>query len=293
MQIFHHIGFGSRSAELANTLVGLGVSVKAYGKARLSEETSGLPRFFEMAEDDPRWQRVQHVLEQFSSEEVIWRRRWTNFTEAERTSAQVLVFEPSWTMGYPEPSETAAVAGTRHLPFFATTYDLSDYCKACLTGAVQKAPFQIIKEPTWGRRSMFRLNWVAEEIFVNRDIWERVFEPAGIQCEPVLIYGGKRGQSMSGVVQLLMPLCPSFSALAGLPHVICSECGRLKYTVVEGGFFSGPENLSAPIAKSTEYFGSLDNAFRLILVTASMYRSLRQAGAKSGEFRPIVQTVGS
>ncbi len=241
------------------------------------------PVYFEISEDDPRWEDVVRLLpEGQSGKRRISDRTWTVFTEQEREEAEFLNIGTCWTHGYPEPSDIKPVPGTRYLPYFSATYDLTGFCPACSTGARQKAPFRMKREPSWGRRSIMRLNWVDDELFVKPDVWATIFKPFGLACQPVLLY--ETGRQMESVVQLVISAETSLD-LGRVSYQTCPQCAARKYSPTCRGLFPAPTEPVPSISKSRQYLG-FDTAFKAIVVASPLYKKIRDAGLRGAEFRP-------
>jgi hypothetical protein len=284
MRIFHHISIGGRNISALEDFCRIGIDLKKYGDPPPRERPSEWPVYCEMPEDDPRWGNVGTLLHEYaSSEHRIWHRTWTEFTQQERDAAKSLSVGPCWTRGYPEPSDVAAVPGTRYLPYFAATYDLRTYCEVCLAGARQNASFRMKAEPVWGRRSILQLNWVPDELFVKTEVYDAIFRPFGIENQPVLRH--KTGAKLDSVVQLSIPQEVTLDVAASR-HTTCVRCGRDKYAPVCRGFFPSPLDVVSSMSKSREYFGVTETAFKAILVASPIYEKIRDAGLKGVEFQP-------
>jgi hypothetical protein len=275
MRILHHISIGEDNIAITEGLGKVGIVLER------TSPRSG-PLFFEISEDDPRWPDVSRLLdERPSNDKYLSDRSWTEFNQQERDKATCLSVGMCWTNGYPEPSDTKPVPGQRYLPYVASTYDLSAFCPDCLTGATQNAPFRIKSEPAWGRRSILKLNWVSDELFVRSEVWDTVFRASGVECRPVL---HKSGSILQSIVQLIIPQGVALS-LEGQSYKVCQRCGVKKYSAVCRGFFPPPRNSIVSIAKSVEYFGH-DTAFKAILVGKPLYERIREAELKGAEFEP-------
>jgi len=127
MKIVHRVSIKSTDA-IKQELGDLGVSIG-----------DGLATF-EVDEAHPRWAQIQQFIERHRAVDVVS----TKVTVKELAAAEWLVMQPTWHAGYPQPEDT----------YLATTYDLSDYCAQCGTGAVQRAPFRMRGEPKWGDNSL-------------------------------------------------------------------------------------------------------------------------------------------
>jgi hypothetical protein len=263
VKIIHHMGLRAGEQERAALLkagVELPSGVRSLGMVS-----------FEIAEDDPRWENIGALLERFR----VFDTTRTEFSVAELGAAKYLGMVSSWQHGYPEPSDDGA--------YLKTTFDLTDYCRACGIGLRQVAPFRLKKAPPWGRRSFLQLNWMFDEFFVKPDVWTSIFQPLGIGCRPVVV--AKTGARLDSVVQLdITEVCDL--KLEGVDGEECPSCGRKKYPYrpVLRGFHPAPSNAAAPAFKSSQYFGSGASAFRAVLVSNSLYRKISDAGLKGVVF---------
>lgn len=274
MRIMHRLTIGKQQGPLLAALNDAGLPVE--------QPAGGIgPVFIDISEQDSRWGMVQEAIKALSvgyfADDI-----WTEFTEPERAQATFLKLGTCWTSGYPQPEELP-VPGACYLPFEAETYDLTLHCPACGCGKKQRAPFQMKREPSWGRRAIMKLNWVNDEVFVRMDVWEALFKPLGVDGKQVLHYRTK--SPLKTVVQLVINKLVRLEETKG-QGTLCAVCGRLKYPPLSRGFFPAPVNVNGPIAKSEEYFGAHVMAFREILVSGGLYRQLSVAGVKGADFLP-------
>jgi hypothetical protein len=65
----------------------------------------------------------------------------TLYDEEEIDSSSLLVYNGSWTNGYPQPENDFGYIGI--------TFNKENYCKICGTGLIQQSPFLLKKEPKW------------------------------------------------------------------------------------------------------------------------------------------------
>src|SRR5206468_11936337 len=137
-----------------------------------------------------------------------------------------LEMRPSWVQGYPQPENV--------LGYMSQTYDMSNACEICHVGAKQIAPFRTKKSPDWGRRSILQLNWVGDEFFVKRDVYEAIFRPFGIVFRSVVL--DKTGAELDTVVQLSIEAVVDVN-VDGIPlEHVCSRCSRKSYQRSNRGF---------------------------------------------------------
>ena len=190
----------------------------------------------------------------------------SEFSDDDYSSANHFMILPNWQNQYPQPENNFA--------YLEETYDLKDYCSLCGIGAIQKSPFRIEKEIKWGGRMSFILNWVFDEIFIRKDIYEKVFSPMGIDFVPVLLH--KNGKTIEDTKQLKISIATSRLKLENVDFERCEKCGRHKYKPITSGYFPNLiDDLNAPhILKSQEYYGSGKSASNWIIVSQSFRKIL-------------------
>jgi hypothetical protein len=74
---------------------------------------------------------------------------------------------------------------------------------------------------------MFELTWIYDEIFVKRELYDRVFKKAGVDCWPVLLF--KKETLIECTVQLKIPQVETPMAFKNHPYEVCNICKRKKY----------------------------------------------------------------
>ena len=169
----------------------------------------------------------------------------------------------NWANGYPMPDSDKS--------YLHTTYDNTVYCTTCGLGLRQKEPFRLKKAPNWsGHKSIFFLNWVFDELFARKDVYESLFKPAGIQCEKVLLY--KKDKIIEDTVQLIIPDATSDLHLEDYTYQICKVCNRKRFDLFNRGFFPSFKGDVGkwPIFKSKEWFGTGANARKYIFVSQAL-----------------------
>lgn len=189
--------------------------------------------------------------------------------------SELLVFAGVWDNGYPQPEEVN--------DYLKATYDLSNFCGFCGIGAIQKAPFRIKKDPSWGTKKMFQLKWVYDEIFIKKEFYELFFKPKGIEYMPVVLH--KSSLVSESTVQLIIKKVNQNSLLLkNHPHKKCKECGRIKYHPGNKGYLENFEKSihdSLKIFKSTEYFGDMGKAYNRVYLVKGLADELRREGVKA------------
>jgi hypothetical protein len=268
MRIVHHIGFRASPAQLRE-LDAMGVNVPEAPPCAGGGEPLVV---FDIGEDHPNWEALaarlrawdvfETVRAEFDKQEVA-AARWLGITALHH--------------GYPQPHDD--IFGYRE-----ATYDLADWCETCGVGMRQKAPFQMKREPKWGRRAIMQLHWVYDELFVTPEVWSRVFKQAGVACRPVL---NTKGAELQTVVQLVVDVAMSVMA-DGLPAAQCERCGRTKYLPFTRGPF--PAFRSEPtvsMVRTVEYFGDGGQADRPLIVSQAIARALTDASVRGAELWPV------
>jgi len=236
--------------------------------------------YVDIAEDHPRW---DEVVELTARHDIPCTQITTEFTKKELDIAGFLRLGTHWHVGYPMPDDDFG--------YRKYTYDLRGYCSSCALGKIQKMPFRIKREPQWGKRHFTQLYWVYDEFFVQPDIWEQYLKPFGITCRPVIHH--KTNKELETVVQIeITELAESRldTDAEGMEPQICDQCGQIKYCPFVRGFFPNflkPEN--GTLFKTHEYFGSGGCAYRSVIISAELYRVIKDNKLKGLTFMPLAQ----
>lgn len=202
---------------------------------------------------------------------------WTEFSDAERQASEWLALRGNFNHGYPLPDEDFG--------YLKLTYDLSEYCEECGTGAKQVHPFRIKGEPKWGTRSVMQLYWVYGEYFVTPSLYRDVFRPAGVGSRAVLDI---RGRELESVVQLEITQSVEVS-IEGQRVVTCTSCGRRKVLPVVRGYFPAPvaQPGGANLATRTEqWFGSGHEGHTEVLIARDLHKRLDAARVRGVDLLP-------
>lgn len=204
---------------------------------------------------------------------------YPEFTSEELNSAKWLVFNGNCSIGYPQPDGDGSY---RNL-----TYDLSNYCKNCGCGSVQKASFRIKKEPAWAKNKIFQLHWIGDEIFSERNFYNNFFAPLGIGSRAVLIH--KTGNEAEATVQLELPTFNEDLDVSNFPFETCPVCNRKKYQALIPDFIHKYHSEPPfPIFKGKEYFGSGGMGFKRMFVSQEVRQGfLKNKTAKTKQFIPL------
>jgi len=258
MRVVHRISVTSSKAA---PLSALGLQVVAAGSLLVS---------FEVDESDPSWAVVEAWVRSHGAVDVPM----TRFSAGELDGASWLELVADWHRGYPQPENDFG--------YLQVTFD--DACRVCDVGRRQVEAFQLKGEPKWGRRNVLQLNWVFDEFFVTPELWSLVFEPIGVTARPVV---DRKGSVLQTVVQLVVDAEVDVDT-DGLACHVCDVCGQVKFPVTTRGFSPEPRDLSvsAPLARSRQWFGSGAQASREVVVSQELRRALVAAGINGASFRP-------
>ncbi|CAA9194594.1 hypothetical protein [Flavobacterium collinsii] len=186
--------------------------------------------------------------------------RYPEFTKEELKKSLLSEKNGGNEHGYPMPDINF---GYREL-----TYDLSDYCPNCGIGFKQKDAFRLKNVPPVGKKQIFSLGWIFDELFVEKTVYEEIFKPLGIKSREVLKY--KKDTPFENTVQLILEETKEKLNLEGYPTENCNVCKRTKYQAMPQGFYPMHKDIIAPIFKSYEYFGSGASAGKKIFVTKEL-----------------------
>jgi hypothetical protein len=226
---------------------------------------------FQINEDDVRWPSVNLLVDRYSAVDTVR----TVFSSSECKQAKYFGMRPSWHYGYPMPDDDFG---------YLQDFDLSEYCARCGIGLKQLVPFRMKRAPPWGNKSIVQLNWVFDEFLVKPETWTNIFKPFGIDCLPVLLH--REGTALDSVVQLKIERVMDLE-MGDSPYEECGFCGRKKYLPITRGFLPQPQITDqSTLFKSSQYFGSGGNAFRLVIASANLYRSIVDSKLKGVTFAP-------
>lgn len=238
--------------------------------------TPGLPGTvplltFDVGEDHPQWPKLAGLFADWGVSDVVR----TEFARDELLAACWAEIR-AMPRGYPQPRED-------DFGYLAATYELASRCEACGIGGVQKAGFQMKAEPKWGRAGALQLTWVEDELFVRPELWKQVFEPAGVQCRPVL---NRRGEELSDVVQLVVETLVPVD-VAGHLTERCARCERERVSPNGRGRFPRLcEEPEVAMARTQQWFGWGAAAWRPLLAHRSIVRALMETKVHGVLLRP-------
>jgi hypothetical protein len=261
MKIVHRIGISPDNKQ-REVLKKIGLEVPSPDNPLVSSVT------FDLDESSREYQELKPYIKEWGLFEAVG----TLFTEQEIDNAKLLMSKGVWANGYPMPES--------NFGYKKTTYSDKDHCSSCGIGLIQKEPFRLKKAPNWGNKKMFSLNWVFDELFVRKDLYESVFKKYEIDCLPVLV--NKKETVIEDTVQLVIPTTTSSLKLDGYEFHICAVCGRKRYNLIKKGFIPPfqRDTPSEALFKSNEYFGTGANARKYIFVSAELRKELQNQKVK-------------
>ena len=199
------------------------------------------------------------------------------FSKKEILQSEYCIIDGCNSFGYPKPDGDF---GYREL-----TYLMTNYCETCGISKTQKDAFRISKI---SKAKLWSLEWIYDEIFVEKSAYEAVFRPFGIACRCVKKY--KKETIIDSVVQLVIPDTDQPVDLSEYEYEVCPVCGSRKYHPAVKGFFPLQENPTLHLYKSKEYFGSGASASKKVYVSAPLRdKMLEYKLAKSYWFVPCVR----
>lgn len=196
---------------------------------------------------------LRDLLKKWDSSETLG----IDFTKKEILSAQYCIINKWQPFGYPMPDDDA---GYLHL-----TYDKDKMCDKCWLDKIQKSDFRVRKVPKY---PMWSLEWVYDELFVRKDLYEKIFKPLGIECRSLRKY--KDDSVIDSYVQLVIPVIEEPLDLYSYQSQKCSVCGTVKYDVEVQGYFPLQEHPLPYIYKSKEFFGDGYASIRRIFVSGKL-----------------------
>lgn len=254
MEIIHRIGI-TASKEQQIILQDLGVWIK-----EVNVFTT-----FEISEHTAIYAQLKPLIDQWNLMDISV----ASFDSHEMNNAAYLAFRDCWANGYPMPDQ--------NIGYKSMVYDTNQSCVACGVGLVQKAPFQLKNKPSWKKKKVFMLHWIYDEIFIRKDVYDRLFQPLNINCRPVLLH--KNQAILEDTVQLILPIANHDLPLPSQPFVVCDSCGQKKYTLITRDYFpSYHQNPEFEIFKTKEYFGFDSHARQYIVMSQAFREKMLQEG---------------
>ncbi|WP_227288061.1 hypothetical protein [Boseongicola sp. H5] len=232
---------------------------------------------FHLLEDDERIPAVLRLLDgrKYGTYDTA------AFSDEDLEAADHLALGFSWLNGYPQPDGDGASDYQR------ITYDPEGLCEGCGIYGKQITPFRLRLPPKWGRRKMFSLNWIFDEMFVETSYYEARFRPLGLEARDVVHH--KSGDIIPTVKQIDLPDVDFGFQMDTSKGEICKVCGTPRYhpNVVD---YLPPLNGDAstyPVFRANTYFGDGMNSFRKIVISSDVFSMLKDDKVRALYFHPI------
>jgi hypothetical protein len=156
-------------------------------------------------------------------------------------------------------------------------------CTSCGTRYVQTAPFRVLKEPRWGKRSIQGIELVYDELSVKPEAWEKLFQPLGIEGWPVVAH--KTGAVLDNIVQLKIDRTVDV-LLDNHPSHICPKCNQQYYDLPYFDFMPFPKETQWDVFKSEQWFSTGAAGRRLVYFSKRIYERILDLELRGGVFYP-------
>lgn len=246
MKIKHHIG-GNWSSDQVNVFKKFNLKIKE-GIDTVQIEESDI--YF----------KLQPYLEKWDVLDM----RYPEFTKKELKESLLSAKIGNHSHGYPMPNVNGE--------YLKLTYDLNDYCENCGIGKKQKESFRLKNVPKQGKKRLFSLEWIFDECFVDKNLYNEIFKPLGIKSREVLSYA--KNTPFDNTVQLILEETEEKLNIKDNFTESCHKCGRWKYQPMPQDFYPKYENIIAPIFKSKDWFGTGAEARKRIFITQELREKL-------------------
>lgn len=225
-------------------------------------------------EEHAAWVELKPLLREWRALDI----ERTKFSEPELNKAEYLCLLPDWHWGYPQPEDDFG--------YLNISYDLSNYSEKSGIGKIQKAPIRIKGEPKWGKKQILQLNWIFDIYFAQPNVWETIFKPFEINSMPVIEH--KTNKPCKNILQL-MPQATIKLDMADYPNEICTNTGIAKYIFPRRGYFPAlKEKCAMNYMVSNEYFGSGHSAFKAVITSFSLYKTIIDNKIRGIHFVPLL-----
>jgi len=232
---------------------------------------------FEIDEASPHWPEIESMIKGRVGFESVR----TEFTADEIRSAHWLKLFPTWHHGYPQPEDS----------YVQEAYSSDGHCRRCGIVPSQVAPFRMRAEPKWGRRSVMQLNWIFDEFFVRRDVWDERFAPLGFAALEVIHH--KTGRPLETVLQWdLRSSDAAVLQMSDSTATYCEACERPKYLPHVRGCFPGfthRSTLPSTVYRSAQWFGSGASAWRAILIPQHVRHAVGGEDVRGWGYYPVCE----
>lgn len=231
---------------------------------------------FYIYEDDPRFKAIKKKLDKYHIPTLIT----TKYTKQEMNTAQWYSVRSKWLNDYPYPEDQ----------FVKNVYGCDKQTK-CLCNRIQVGDFTMKREIKWGKRYFCSMNWVYDELFVNKDIVEKL-ETSGLKgfhFRDVYVKSKLSKTTVQLVVENYLKEEMDLNKTIINAQEKCPLCGHLG--IITSGkeqyyFKSAFQNLDVDIVRSKTIFGYI--GARDVYISQRFYQYLKENKLdRNLEFEPI------
>lgn len=227
---------------------------------------------FEIRESATHWERTKGWVNERKPVDLVW----TTFDSSEVLAAKWCALAGEWSYGYPEPRAA----------YPAKFFDLPSYCRLCGLGAVQDGAIRMKGEPPWGGRSIMQFHWLHDEFFVTPRLYDEVFRPRSIESRFVLPI---RGDDALRTVRQLVFSDDGDLDTGPLEGATCVRCERIKYRPHLRGRLPPLRRVGTNcVFRTTQFFGTGAEAYRMVIASQDIVRSLVDSNVRGIGFKPLV-----
>lgn len=168
------------------------------------------------------------------------------------------------------------------------TYDLSNWCRACNGGVIQKAPYRFKGELKLGRLGVFRAYWGFYALFAEMNVWETLLAPFGVKSIPIM--HAKTGLSLKTAVQLDLDSLVWNSPFDESGHAkwTCDQCHRSGFAYPDISMPRFDRYPDAPVFVTSQRFGGHIYSRPLIFVRREVAGKIASAKLKYVFLLPVV-----
>ena len=168
------------------------------------------------------------------------------------------------------------------------TYDVSNWCRACNGGVIQKGPYRFKSELKLGRLGVFRAYCGFYGLFAEMKAWETLLAPFGVKSIPIL--HGKTGLPLKTAVQLDLDSLVWNSAFNESEHAkwTCDQCGRNIFTYPDVSKPRFEQYPDAPVFVTSQRFGGHIYSRPLIFVRREVAEQIASAKLRYVYLEPVV-----
>jgi hypothetical protein len=256
---------------------------------------------FVLYADDPKFELVKQYFGDTWEEEYVSVTE-TDFTDKEKSNSPYLGIWARKRLGYPQPedwydddeeedNEDNAPHLYRNNAYLYNVFEIDKVSEmyGVLRGK-QTGYLSISGEPKWGKSSVGALFWIEDILFTTPEVYQKVFEPLGIECRKVLGYGNQK--PLKTIVQLI-PQGVAKSKLLLQEEIVgekanIQEWNLERYCLNGKGFYPSFENNPGDydFFVSQELFGTGGMNLKENFISQKLYRRLKENNVKGLNYYP-------